>query len=77
MLTGRRKAAFSTQIAADVLDQLRSCVVQLGGPERLTLSSFVENAVRHELHRLALTHNEGRPFTTEGRPHPGAPIRNA
>ncbi len=57
------KQAFSTRVSTDILEELRNCVVALSGPpDRLTVSAFVENALRHELQRLQRKMNAGRRF---------------
>ena len=71
-----RKKALSTQISADVLEEVRSCVVTLSGPpDRLTISSFVEEALRQELQRLRSKKNHGQPFSEKNAgPRPGRPV---
>ena len=57
------KKVLSTQVSPDLLEALRDCVVALSGPpERLTVSAFVENAIRRELQRLRRKENAGKPF---------------
>ena len=64
-----RKVALSTHISEDVLKELRNCVVHLSGPpDRLTISSFVETALRRELERVRRKSNRGKPFSGS---HPG------
>ena len=61
--TWTSKQAFSTRVSTDILEELRNCVVALSGPpDRLTVSAFVENALRHELQRLQRKMNAGRRF---------------
>jgi phage I-like protein len=61
-----RKKALSTQVSAEVLDEVRSCVVALSGPpDRLTISSLVEQALRQEIQRLRIRKNRGEPFSAK------------
>ena len=71
-----RKAALSTHISEDVLKEMRNCVVHLSGPpDRLTISSLVETALRRELERMRRKRNRGKPFKGSHQElRPGRPI---
>lgn len=57
------KVRATFHIPADLLSDLRDAVVALSGPpDRLTLASLAERALRVELERLQRERNKGRPF---------------
>ena len=67
-----RKGRAEASLPHDLTEEIRDCVVALAGPpNRLTLSGFMETALRLELERRRQQHNEGRAFPareTELRP---------
>ncbi len=70
------KQTFSTQVSAQVLEEVRDCIVALAGPpDRLTVSAFVENALRRELQRLSRKKNAGKRFRKRrSAVRPGRPL---
>jgi hypothetical protein len=57
------KARVSFRLPADLVETARDAVAHLGGTgDRTTLTALAERALRAELARLAVTHNDGRPF---------------
>ena len=59
--TGKVRATF--HLPEDLFEAVRDAVVALSGPpDRLTLASFAEAALRQELVRLQKAKNKGRPF---------------
>ncbi len=70
------KQTFSTQVSAQVLEEVRDCIVALSGPpDRLTVSAFVENALRRELQRLSRKKNAGKRFRKRrSAVRPGRPL---
>ena len=58
-----RKVRATIHLPADLFDEVRNAVVACSGPPlRLTLAGFAEQALRHELERLAKKQNDGKPF---------------
>ncbi len=70
------KQTFSTQVSTQVLEEVRDCIVALSGPpDRLTVSAFVENALRRELQRLSRKRNAGKRFSKRrSGVRPGRPL---
>jgi hypothetical protein len=66
----------SFQIPQQLLADIRDAVIALSGPPaRLTMARFAEAAFRHELERLQVDHNDGRPFpSTDGAVRVGRPV---
>jgi hypothetical protein len=57
------KARVSFRLPADLVETARDAVAHLAGTaDRTTLTALTERALRVELARLAITHNDGRPF---------------
>lgn len=57
------KVRATLYLPSDVLDEARNAAVYLAGyPVRLTLTQLAEDALRRELTRLKLLHNQGRDF---------------
>jgi hypothetical protein len=57
------KVRVGFRLPADVLETARDAVAHLAGKgDRTTLTALAERALRVELARLAITHNDGRPF---------------
>jgi hypothetical protein len=57
------KARVGFRLPADLVETARDAVAHLAGSgERTTLTALTERALRVELARLAITHNDGRPF---------------
>jgi hypothetical protein len=57
------KVRVGFRLPADVLETARDAVAHLAGTgDRTTLTALAERALRVELARLAITHNDGRPF---------------
>jgi hypothetical protein len=57
------KVRVGFRLNADVVETARDAVAHLATtPDRTTLTALVERALRVELARLAITHNNGRPF---------------
>jgi len=57
------KVRATIYLPEDVLDEARNAAVHLAGyPARLTLTKLAEDALRAELHRLKLLHNDGCDF---------------
>jgi hypothetical protein len=57
------KVRVSFRLPAEVLETARDAVALLAGTaDRTTLTALAERALRVELARLAITHNDGRPF---------------
>lgn len=73
----RPRAKFTTQIAAEVVEELRDAVVYLPTRGvRTTVASATEEALRRELARLRHEYHDGKPFPSRGpgQPPPGRPI---
>ena len=66
----------SFQIPEQLLADIRDAVIALSGPpERLTMARFAEVAFRHELERLQVDYNDGRPFpSSDGVVRVGRPV---
>ena len=57
------KARVSFRLPADLVETARDAIAQLAGTaDRTSLTALAERALRVELARLAITHNDGRPF---------------
>lgn len=57
------KVRATIYLPSDVLEEARNATVYLAGyPARLTLTKLAEDALRRELTRLKLLHNQGRDF---------------
>jgi hypothetical protein len=57
------KARLSFRLPADLVESARDAVAHLAGTnDRTTLTALAERALRVELARLAITHNNGQPF---------------
>lgn len=57
------KARVSFRLPADLVETARDAVAHLAGTaDRTTLTALAERALRVELARLAITHNNGQPF---------------
>jgi hypothetical protein len=57
------RARVSFRLPADLVETARDAVAHLAGTaDRTTLTALTERALRVELARLAITHNDGRPF---------------
>ena len=57
------KARVSFRLPADLVETARDAVAHLAGTaDQTTLTALAERALRVELARLAITHNNGRPF---------------
>jgi hypothetical protein len=57
------KARVSFRLPADLVETARDAVAHLAGTSEPTnLTALTERALRVELARLAITHNDGRPF---------------
>jgi hypothetical protein len=57
------KARVSFRLPADLVETARDAVTHLAATsEQTTLTALTERALRVELARLAITHNNGRPF---------------
>jgi hypothetical protein len=57
------KVRATFHLPVDLMDEARNAVVFLAGPpERLTLASLTETAIRRELERLSKKHHEGKGF---------------
>jgi hypothetical protein len=57
------KARVSFRLPADLVETARDAVAHLAGTaDRTTLTALTERALRVELARLAITHNDARPF---------------
>jgi len=57
------KARVSFRLPADLVDTARDAIAHLAGSaDRTSLTALTERALRVELARLAITHNDGRPF---------------
>jgi hypothetical protein len=57
------KVRVGFRLPADLVDTARDAVAHLAGTaDRTTMTALVERALRVELARLAITHNDGRPF---------------
>ena len=57
------KVRVSFRLPADLVETARDAVAHLAGTaDRTTLTALAERALRVELARLAITHNQGRPF---------------
>jgi hypothetical protein len=57
------KARVSFRLPADLVEAARDAVAHLAGTaDGTTLTALAERALRFELARLAITHNQGRPF---------------
>jgi hypothetical protein len=57
------KVRVGFRLPADVLETARDAVAHLAGTaDQTTLTALAERALRVELARLAITHNDGRPF---------------
>jgi hypothetical protein len=57
------KARVSFRLPADLVETARDAVAHLAGTtDRTTLTALTERALRVELARLAITHNNGQPF---------------
>lgn len=72
-----QKERLTVHIPVDLIDELKDAVVACSGPPlRLTLASFAEDALRHELERLKKAANKGKPFPKRaGELKGGRPIR--
>lgn len=73
----RRRAKFTTQIAADVVEELRDAVVYLPTRGmRATVAAVTDEALRRELERLRHERHHGDRFPPRGaaQPPPGRPI---
>jgi hypothetical protein len=70
----RERATF--HVSHSLLDEARDAVVHLSGPPtHLTMSSLVEDALRHEIERLRQAHMGGKPFPKRKRdPRAGRPV---
>jgi hypothetical protein len=76
-VTDREK--YSVYLLPDSIQQVKDAVSFLmGAPAYLTVSTFFEQAIQHEVDRLAKEHHSGEPFPTVKRlprgPRPGRPI---
>jgi hypothetical protein len=57
------KARVSFRLPADLVSTARDAVAHLAGTaDRTTLTALTERALRVELARLSITHNDGQPF---------------
>lgn len=57
------KVRVSFRLPADLVETARDAVAHLAGTaDRTNLTAFTERALRVELARLAITHNNGQPF---------------
>ena len=57
------KTRVSFRLPADLVETARDAIAHLAGTaDRTTMTALVERALRVELARLAITHNDGRPF---------------
>ena len=57
------KARVGFRLPADLVETARDAVAHLAGTaDHTTLTALTERALRVELARLAITHNDGRPF---------------
>jgi hypothetical protein len=57
------KTRVSFRLPADLVETARDAVAHLAGTaDRTTLTALTERALRVELARLSITHNQGRPF---------------
>ena len=57
------KVRVSFRLPADLVETARDAVAHLAGTaDQTTLTALAERALRVELARLAITHNQGRPF---------------
>jgi hypothetical protein len=57
------RARVSFRLPADLVETARDAVAHLAGTaDRTTLTALTERALRVELARLAITHNQGQPF---------------
>lgn len=66
------KVKVTVLLPPDLADEARAAVVALAGPpERLTLASLTENALRRELERLKKAHTNGKPFPRHTAPLAG------
>jgi len=74
---GACKRVLSTHLPSELMEEVRDCVVALSGPpDRLTVSTLVETALRRELaHRKRKAGRQG--FPRRRRPvRSGRPIEN-
>ena len=61
------KARLSFRLPADLVETARDAVAHLAGtPDQTNLTALTERALRVELARLAITHNNGQPFPPRG-----------
>lgn len=57
------KVRATFHLPEDLFEAVRDAVVHLSGPpNRLTIASFAENALRREIERLQKTENKGKVF---------------
>ncbi len=57
------KVRATFHLSEDLFEAVRDAVVALSGPpHRLTLASFAEDALRHELEKLQKAEHKGKPF---------------
>jgi hypothetical protein len=57
------KTRVGFRLPADLVETARDAVAHLAGTaDQTTLTALTERALRVELARLAITHNDGRPF---------------
>jgi len=64
---GPKKMRATFHIPTDLFDQVRNAVYALSGPpNRLTLATFAERALRAELERVKGKENKGRAFPRRG-----------
>jgi hypothetical protein len=62
------KTRVGFRLPADLVESARDAVAHLDGRgDQLTLTALTERALRVELARLAITHNDGRPFPPRNR----------
>lgn len=70
------KARLNVELPSELVMQTRDTVIALSGPPvRLTIASFVAEALRREIERLQAVHNGGQPFpSTDGLVRVGRPV---
>ena len=70
------KERLSFRLPANLVEEIRGAIVQVGGPLRLTLDGLATRALRDAVDRLRTEFNDGEPFARRprGSLRPGRPV---
>lgn len=70
------KVKFNARLPAELVDEVRNCVVALYASHRMTIDDLTADALRRELERLKKTQNAGQDFPARHvEPKVGRPVR--